>query len=463
MDKNKNDIIGQVESQDFIITKRPSQRKSWSKAVIKMLFWTLFIYLAVVGVKALSAYTNINVKNEGTKSPFLKLPKITPDVLAGEGDGRINILLIGVGGEKHSKGGNLADTIIIASIDPNNKKIAMLSIPRDLQVTLPKPLSGIEKINAVHALGEQNSKKIPGGGPELIKKSVSTILDLPIHYFIRVDFDGLKQIVDTLGGVTVNVEKTINDPFYPAPNLVDYQPFYLKEGVQKINGDTALRYARSRQTTSDFDRAKRQQNILVAIKDKSLSLGVLSNPKKIFELISTLGKHIKTDLQALEMERLLSILKDVNSDIIISKVLDNGPDGPLISTNNGGYYLVPKTGNFKEVQTIAHSIFTDPYISQEDALIAIQNGSNETGKGSEVSNILKKYNYNISSVVTSPASSATTYIYDMTKGEKKITVGLLKRRLSATVKTSIGSEIINATPNADIIVVVGDDYVEESN
>ena len=467
MDRYTSDVTNQSEKkpkdQDFIVTKRPSQKKSWSKTIIKLIFWGLFLYFAIIGVKALSAYTNISVKNEGLKSPFLKLPKITSEVLAGEGDGRINILLIGIGGEKHTKGGNLADTIIIASIDPNNKKVAILSIPRDLQITLPKPLLGYEKINAVHALGEQESKKISGGGPQLLKKTVSIILDLPIHYFIRIDFEGLKKIVDTLGGITVAVEKPISDPLYPAPNLIDYEPFKINAGEQKLNGSTALKYVRSRQTTSDFDRAKRQQQVLMAIKDKSLTIGVLSNPKKVFELISALGKHIKTDLQAIEMERLLSLLKDIDSTSIINKVLDNDSDGPLMSTNNGGYYLVPKTGNFKEVQAIAHSIFTDPYISQENASIAIQNGSNKTGKGNEVADMLKRYNYKIDSIVTSPLNSATTYIYDMTKGNKKITVGLLKKRLNAAVKTKINSDIIKATPNADIIIVIGDDYAEKNN
>lgn len=463
MEKKKIGLSASPEGEEFIVTKRPSRNKSWSRTIIKLICWGLFVYLTVIGVKSLAAYAKISVKNEGAKSPFLKLPKITSDVLSGEGDGRINILLIGVGGEKHSKGGNLADTIIIVSVDPANKKVAMLSIPRDLQVTLPKPLVGIEKINAVHALGEKESKKIPGGGPELLKKSVSTILDLPIHYFIRVDFDGLKKIVDTLGGIKVNVEKPINDPLYPAPNLVDYQPFYLKAGVQNLNGDIALRYARSRQTTSDFDRAKRQQNVLVGIKEKSLSAGVLSNPKKVFELINTLGKHIKTDLQVVEMERLLTILKDVEASSIISKVLDNGLDGPLMSTNNGGYYLVPKTGNFKEVQAIAHSIFTDPYISQEDASIAVQNGTDNPGKGDEVGDLLKNYNYKVSSVVASPVKSSATYIYDATKGSKKITVGLLKKRLNAVAKTNIDDKIISASPNADIIIIVGTDYVEKTN
>lgn len=444
---------------EIIRPKRPSERRfSWLKRLSLFLGVALLIYGGVVGAKFIGLLGEISVKNEGSSAPFFKFPKITPEALAGEGEGRINILLLGIGGKTHTAGG-LADTIILVSIDPNNSKIAVLSIPRDLYVTYPKPLTGQGKINAIHVYGEEPQRKISGGGPEMMKKEVAEILDVSVHYFVRIDFEGFKKLVDTLGGISVNVEKAIYDPLYPAPNMIDYSPFKISAGVHELDGDTALKFARSRETTSDFDRAHRQQQIISAIKDKSLSLGVLSNPKKIIDILSVLGQHVKTDLTASEMERLVKIVKDVSHDHISSKVLDNGPDGPLVSENNGAYVLVPRTGNYTELQRIAHEIFVDPFLDSEKATIAVQNASGVAGKGIEVSTLLKEYTYTVKSTVTASKTSKQSVIYDASQGTKSATVELLKKRLNMTVITTIPDDVRATSPNEDIIINVGENYV----
>src|SRR5690606_1750435 len=115
---------------------------------------------------------------------------IDPSQLNGEGDGRVNILLIGIGGDRH-EGGQLADTIMVASIDPFNNETALLSLPRDLRVAIPGQWS--TKINAAHALGEESNFReqgYPNGGPGLLQKTVEEALGINIHYYVRVDFQG---------------------------------------------------------------------------------------------------------------------------------------------------------------------------------------------------------------------------------------------------------------------------------
>lgn len=401
------------------------------------------------GLSAASAISQISSSSD-TKSPVLKLigKAVDPSALAGEGDGRINVLLIGVGGSGHP-GGTLADSIMVASLDPQNKKLALLSIPRDLRVTIPNV--GTTKINAAHSYGESQKA---GEGPKLLKETVSQVLDLPIHYFARVDFQGFVKVIDTLGGVTVDVQKPVNDPLYPAKDMLGYDPFYVKTGVQTFTGATALKYARSRETSSDFDRAARQQQILVAVRQKALSAGVLTNPKKISDLLGILGSHVRTDLEVGEMERLVRLLKDIEPGSVISKVLDNGADGPLKSVSDGGYYLVPKAGDFSEVRRIAHELFTDPYLTAEHAKIEIVNATGTSGLARELELDLISLGYDIVSIKKAEIV-VTSQVNDFSDGASPFTARFLKERLHTTVK-----QVARPADGAgvDIRIVLGSDY-----
>ncbi|MBI2263169.1 LCP family protein [Candidatus Berkelbacteria bacterium] len=314
----------------------------------------LFLILISIGFYALAQTRKIFESN----SNFLSfLGDISQSRLKGEVDGRVNILLLGVGGAKHP-GGSLADTIQLVSVNTAKNQAAIVSIPRDLGVTISGV--GFNKINYAHAYGEQNPKQTSGGGA-LMKKTVSQILDLPIHYYARLDFNGFEKLVDALGGVTVNVEKPLNDSFFPAPNMVDYEPFSLKAGIQKLNGKTALKYARSRETTSDFDRSRRQQQVLKAMAERATSLGILANPAKIVGIVKIIGEHFRTDLTVTELEKLIKVVKKIDRDGLKTKVLDTSAEGFLVSSSNGnGYYLAPKAGNFKEIQVMVKNIFDEP-------------------------------------------------------------------------------------------------------
>lgn len=404
-------------------------RKQPNRLKLTLLVIGMLILAGVAwfGYSAVSAFNKISESSEQS-SPILKFfgKNIDPNSLQGEGDGRINILLIGIGGADHP-GGALADTIMVASIDPENKQLALLSLPRDLRVKLPNGTYG--KLNSIHSYGESQEK---GSGPKVLKDEIGEILDLPIHYFVRADFDGFENLVDALGGISVDVKKPLNDPYFPDDQLEGYAPFAVKAGVQQMSGETALKYARSRETTSDFDRAARQQEILFAIEQKALSINVLANPQKLTSILDILGEHVRMDLSAQDMQRLFTFVKDLNRDRITNTVLDNSADGPLKTVNDGGYYLVPKTGNYKEIQRIAHSVFTDPYLKKEAAGVEIINATGAAGAAKDLQLDLESRGYTVTDVDTAE-TTATTTLYDYSNGSAPFTAKLLSERLGVTV------------------------------
>ncbi len=341
---------------------------------------------------------------------------------------------------------------MVVSIDPREKNVAMLSIPRDLYVYIPD--YGYNKINVAYAFGEE--RKTNGDGAALSKEVIGQILDIPIHYYVRLDFEGFRKVIDILGGVTVKVEKNIYDYQYPN-DRGGYDPFTIKAGTYNMDGDLALRYARSRKSSSDFDRAKRQQQILVAVKEKALTLDILLNPAKITSLINTLGAHVRTDLQVWEMERLRDLAREIDSTKVKSEVLDNSRHGLLYATHVGGMYVLRPIGNnFTKIKQFAHELFTDSYIKQEAAKIALQNGTFRNNIATNLGKILKSYGYDITSVSRAEKKNyKKTIIYDYSGGKKIYTVTFLARRLDAQVVRAYKKD-----QDIDLKIILGEDYVD---
>jgi len=441
-------MVINLERTEYKPRKKKSRKKLW--IVLSIFFGLLIISTGLVYAFGRGIFT----KNWSGSSPFFKLLHGEQDVkLKGEGDGRINILFLGYGGANHP-GGNLTDTIQVISINPDDKSLAMLSLPRDLYLTIKNP-SYAGKINQVYNLGNEKNKE---GGANLMKQEVGEILDLPIHYYVGIDFSGFKKAVDAIGGIDVYVDKDLYDPLYPAEDMIHYQPFSIKSGQHHMNGETALKYARSRETTSDFDRSQRQQKVIAAFRDNVLSSGVLDNPEKIVSLANIAGSSIKTDFSVSEIKELAKIVKNLDKSKTISKVLDNSADGPLVSDSSyGTYYLKTKTGNWKEVQRIAHEIFTDPYLKREAANIEIVNASHSSAATiSDLSSTLKSYGYNIVKTSNSQSSQKETQIYDFSSGSKKYTLEFLSNRLHASVVTKAK----NGAISVDLQLIIGDNYKE---
>jgi len=431
---------------------KPKKKKS--RKALRIIL-SIFFGLILIGGGLLYAFgRGIFTKNWSGSSPFFKFLHGEQNVkLKGEGDGRINILFLGYGGSKHP-GGNLTDTIQVVSINPEDKSLAMLSIPRDLYVTVKNP-SYAGKINGVYNLGNEKTKE---GGANLMKQEIGTILDLPIHYYVGVDFGGFKKAVDAIGGIDVYVEKDLSDPSYPADDMIHFSPFKISAGQHHMDGETALKYTRSRESTSDFDRSARQQKVISAFKDKILSSGILNNPEKVVSLANIAGLNIKTDLSVGEVKELAKIVKELDKNKTISHVLDNDKEGPLISDSSSGtFYLKPKSGNWREVQKIAHEIFTDPFLRREAANIEIINASHSsTATIAALTSTLKSYGYNIVKSSTAKSFQKETEIHDYSKGNKKYTLEFLANRLRANVITKQQ----NSGAGVDLQLIVGDNYKE---
>lgn len=429
---------------------KPLNRKSHRKQIALAGAGLAAFVLLFLGGKVMMATKKIITSNAGSSAPALA-GEVDPTKLKGEGDGRINLLLMGIGGAGH-EGPNLTDSMMVVSIDPRTKDVAMLSLPRDMWVPIPGYGSG--KINAAHAYGESN--KYPGGGPALAKLTVSKLFDMPIHYFARVDFAGFKKAVDAVNGVEVKVEKDIHDPLFPCDNEKGgYCRFDVTAGLRQMNGVMALRYARSRETTSDFDRANRQQQIILALRQKALALSTLTNPTRISGLIDVVGSHARTDLQMSEIRKLAELAKDIDTTKVINKVLDTSPNGLLVDSNRGGAYVqVPKTGNYDQIREYVHSIFVDSYIKDEAATLEVQNGTRREGLAGTVAATLKNYNYNVVSTATAANQDhSKTIIYDYSGGKKPYTIRYLENRFK--------TKAVTAAPGPDdkqVKIILGADY-----
>ena len=359
--------------------------------------WTVlgasFVVLVVILVGGWIAYRAISVINtkkaDGTKIPFFQqfthIITSGDQKIQGESDDRVNILLLGYGGPGHD-GPYLTDTMMVMSYKPSTKQLALISIPRDLVVNIPG--YDYRKINNVLSFGRD--KKYPGGGEALTVKVVSDTLNIPIHYYARIDFTGFKEMIDQLKGVTVTVDRAFRDNAYPDSGI-GYDPISFTAGTQIMNGERALKFARSRHGNngegSDFSRAKRQQKIIVAMKEKLLSFGTLSNPKKISDILGSLGSHSQTNMEVWEMLRLSKIVGDLNPDHIINKVYDNSDPGFLrAATGTGGAaILVPSDGTYEDMQFFARNIFLATAAEPEQASILVVNATAFTALGPSVS------------------------------------------------------------------------------
>lgn len=340
--KTINEYTAQLQEKD----KKARNRKQFLKK-LSFIFLLAFIFLGLmVFTKANNFFSVIN-KNLNKSKAAIIFP-IDDDVELYKDDNRVNFLLLGIrGADDLEYGGFLTDTIMLASFDIEKKKAALISIPRDLYFKIPGT-SKKEKINAAYLIGEE---KLPnGGGLELSKRSVEYVTGLSIDHVVSVDFKAFKEVVDELGGVDIYLDKEFSENKQWGVN------FYVAPGEQHLNGDVALYYVRSRFSTNDFDRARRQQQILVAIKDKALGLGFLSNPFKINSMLEILKNRIKTDITIFDMVKYSRLTQQVENNSIKRKVFST-EDGLLFSTYiNNAYVLLPKDNDFGEIRKISKEI-----------------------------------------------------------------------------------------------------------
>lgn len=371
-------------------------KKKWFKILA-----VIFIIIVVIG--GFFAWKTGNVLNKISEGGiFNSLIHSIPGVsneLKGEKDGRINVMLLGMRGENIPGGGTLADTIMVVSIRPEENKASIISVPRDLFVD-NAGRGNKTKINDVYAAGELSGKK---QGLKEMEKTLSDITGLRIEYGVSINFAGFKQLVDAIGGVDITLDKPFEEPMqfnephvcdpyvftkptgtfeykyhkktdgrvqtvaqYPLctnPNTECGGAFKLPAGKQTLNGEQALCYVRSRTTSNDFERAKRQQQFIKLAKEKLLNIGTLADFGKLNGILNSLGDNVRSDLQPWEMKKFYELYSRMSSPQIYQRVLENSAEGLLYNppeTKETGYILLPIGDSYDKIREMAKNIFTLP-------------------------------------------------------------------------------------------------------
>lgn len=314
--------------------------------------------------------------------PVLFQLLFTEDIELKKADHSINILLLGIAGGTHD-GADLTDTMMFVSIDPDKNKIILVSIPRDLYMPELKA-----KINTAYAKGNNRAK---GGGLTLSKAVVSKVVGQPIDYVFAIDFAGFVKAVDLIGGLEINVKRSFDDYEYPIEDkredLCDltideatariatesalavfpcrYEYIHFDKGLQHMDGARSLIFVRSRYATNeegtDFARSQRQQKVLYAFKEKTLSLETILNPIKLTSLYSVLAESIDTNIKQSEFDDFVKLVQKIKNAKISSSVIEIEDKkqkraglliNPAPSDFNGAWVLIPRAGNgnFSEIQ-----------------------------------------------------------------------------------------------------------------
>ncbi|QQS23031.1 LCP family protein [bacterium] len=441
----------------------PSEPQKRSRRTLKVILgFIIVIIIALGGVAAVRATNLLDKIFVGSNhSLFGQVANIissqTGSKLLGEKDGQINILLLGIGGVGHD-GPYLSDTLIVAQIRPGDKKATLISIPRDYLVNTKE--LGQRKINAVFAetfSKDKNWEKAGNATLEVVEK----ISGLDIPYFAVVDFEGFKKTVNLLGGVEVNVERTFTDYTFPN-NTGGYIPAVtFKEGVEVMNGERALIFARSRHAAgpegTDFARSARQQKIIAASKAKLISLNLISDAGKINELFTIVGDHFHTNLSAGEMIRLYNIGKDLGSDQIASLSLDPTSNliCPEVLETNGAYVLTICPGKTSEdIADYFKNSFSTGQVTAEKATVWLADSSVAGKLYKKAEAELVNNGLTVYKVIYTGKPLTQSVVYPV--NHKEATINLIKDQLNAS-EVSLAPPGIKIDPaKVDVIVILGE-------
>lgn len=427
------------------------------KTILKFfafIFLATIVFVSAFFYEFLSASDNIFSQDEEKKTSIVKRFSdmiINPsEKLQGEENGQINILLLGIGGEGHS-GGQLTDTIMIASLKPQTHEAALLSIPRDLYVEVTN--TNIKsKINAVKALGDKTAQK---NGIELLEQTVEEVSGLHIDYYVQLDFAGFTKIIDSVGGIDVYLENDINDTAYPDSGY-GYDPFYIKKGWHHLDGATALKVARSRHSTmGDFDRIKRQQEIIKAFRQKIYEKYSNADIKAFSDILSALSSNLKTDIEMREIPRFYSVVKEIKNHNFTAQTVDTKKY--LQKINVGlGYTL---TGDYQAIKNdVAENLFDlqipenkKEAIKAENALIAIQNGTGSPDIANRIAKDMENMGFRIinSTNIDAPEFGGVGIYYPATT-QKPETLQFLIDKFAAKAEARE-----NIDSRADFTIVLG--------
>jgi LCP family protein required for cell wall assembly len=354
-------------------------------------------------------------------SPTGSAAPLTSPLPPWDGKERLNILLVG-SDEREGIAGKRTDTLIVVSIDPVTKRVAMFSLPRDtVDVPIPPgPARNVfgrvyaGKVNGFYSAVARRPDLYPGTdatrGFNGVKAILGELYGLDIRWFVEVNFDGFKRVVDAMGGVTINVQMPVSDDEYPGDDG-RLRRVYIPTGVQHMTGEEALIYARSRHSSTDFDRGSRQQRVLVSLREQT---DVASLVPRLDELVDALKTAIRTDIPVSELPKLLALADGVDIKDIRSYVF--APDFWAEERRSGdprGYVIVPR---LERIRTAVRTAFTaDPElearresISAEGARVWVLNGSGVDGQARVVATFLEFQGFLVSLPSQRPEGPSAT-------------------------------------------------------
>lgn len=468
LEMKANNITPDVKQRHQVVTA-PIFRSI--RLFIIVIFVACISIAGILGYKILAAGNSISTAQQSLLGQLSDLLFKSGSRLDGENEGRINIMLLAIGGEGHS-GENLADTIMVASIEPKEHKIALLSIPRDLYVQVPGE-EFFSKLNAIHAYGESKKKH---NGPELVKQKVEDITGVPIHYYLRLDFVAFKKIVEALGGVNITIENSFFDYWHKIA---------FPAGTETMSGDRALAYVRARYVEGpeggDFKRASRQQQMLLAIRDKVFSVQTAVDFTAINGVLGSLSENISTSMQLWEMKRFFELARQIDTHTIKSVVFTTGPRGVLMGETAvlGGVpasVLKTRTGNYSETQNIAQHIFDDgigktiddsvtsspeptPSPSSSPAAakptIEVRNGTSINGLAKKIGDKLTKDGYKVIATTNAKANNVEQTIVYAPKVTQADDAAKIAEFLGGSSESDFPEN--EAKTTADILIILGKD------
>lgn len=388
--------------------------------------------------------------------------------------GRTNVLVFGTSEDDPSHDDaapDLADSIMVISFDQEQKTAAMFSVPRDLYVKFGQAcISGYEgKINEVYQCNSRDGSDEKAGA-EGFMSVVSDNFGLDIQYYAHVNYTVLRETVDAVGGITVEIES--DDPRGILDRNFDwkcrYNCHYVKwpNGPAQLDGEHALALARARNAAGgyglsrgNFDREQYQQKILIALKDKAASAGTLANPVAVSQLIEALGNNVRTNFDAAEIKTLIGLANDIKNESI--KRIDLVSDGQAVLTTgtagSGMSIVRPKAGiyNFSEVRSYVRAQLSSDPANNETASIEVLNGTDTSGVAGQKAQELAALGVSVTSTGDAPTSSSYGALiwYDQSSGLKpktkeKLTSVLGKPDSGATLPSGVQSD-------ADFVIIVG--------
>ncbi|MGZ9276186.1 MAG: LCP family protein [Candidatus Limnocylindrales bacterium] len=386
-----------------------------------------------------------------------------PSVVIPPWDGRerLNILLIGA---DEQGGGHNTDTLITVSIDPVTKQVAMFSLPRDTQ-NVPIPAGPARsvwgrvyggKINSFFAQNRRRADLWPGNdrtrGYNALKSVLGELYGLDIRYFVEVNFNGFKKVVDAVGGVTINVQVPVVDDQFPG-TTGRVQRVYIPSGIQHMDGDQALRYARSRHTSTDFDRGARQQRVLLSLQQQADPSSLIP---RLPELVDALKSAVRTDVPLDQLDELLGLASEVDTGSIHSYVFAPPFYQQEVLT---GYYTLPYVDRIRAA--IRDAFKSSPAdeaqretLAGEGAGVWVLNGTGTQNRGTDLAGYLEYRGLAASAPRTAPegAVPANTVItvYNGAEADLPQTIAYLESLFKVKVKTAT-----DPTIRTDIVITIG--------